>query len=219
MEKYPRTFHLPFSPEVHSDDKTIDASVLETFLNTEVVISEKLDGGNACMKPEGVFARSHKLPTSCETFDYIKNKHYFSKKYSMNPNYWYFGENMFAIHSIPYTELIDSFYLFNVLNHNTSEWLPYDEVIAESIRMEFELVPEVFRGTFKTIKEIQEFMDSRIDKGSYLGGECEGFVMRKAGSFPFSEFSDNVVKYVRAGHVQTDEHWRKNWKPQKINKD
>ena len=29
-------------------------------------------------------------------------------------------------------------------------------------------------------------------------------------------FSTHVAKYVRKGHVQTDEHWSKNWKESKV---
>ena len=36
---------------------------------------------------------------------------------------------------------------------------------------------------------------------------CEGFVMRNALPFHVSEYSRNVVKWVRKGHVQTDKHW------------
>ena len=35
----------------------------------------------------------------------------------------------------------------------------------------------------------------------------EGFVLRNALPFHISEYSSNVVKWVRAGHVQTDKHW------------
>ena len=35
----------------------------------------------------------------------------------------------------------------------------------------------------------------------------EGFVVRNALPFHVSEYSRNVVKWVRAGHVQTDKHW------------
>lgn len=50
MKKYPRTYHLPFSPEVHSDDKLCDISDVKHIIDEkiEVVISEKLDGG-ACL--------------------------------------------------------------------------------------------------------------------------------------------------------------------------
>lgn len=42
--KYPRTYHLPWSPGVSEDDKTI--SDISIFRDSEVVVSEKLDGEN-----------------------------------------------------------------------------------------------------------------------------------------------------------------------------
>lgn len=51
MKKYPRTFHFSFSPEIHSDDKVINEKHLQNFLNNEIIITEKIDGGN-CASPE-----------------------------------------------------------------------------------------------------------------------------------------------------------------------
>ena len=60
MKKYPRTYHLSFSPEVHSDDKIINKQYESEILKSEVVITVKMDGGNCCIKPnQGVFARTH----------------------------------------------------------------------------------------------------------------------------------------------------------------
>ena len=36
--------------------------------------------------------------------------------------------------------------------------------------------------------------------------------MRLANEFPINEFSHSVCKWVRPNHVQTDEHWTRNWK-------
>ena len=36
---------------------------------------------------------------------------------------------------------------------------------------------------------------------------CEGYVVRNAEQFAFNDFSDNIAKWVRRNHVQTDEHW------------
>lgn len=46
------------------------------------------------------------------------------------------------------------------------------------------------------------------------GADCtrEGVVTRNIGEYPVSEFARNVFKYVRKGHVKTDEHWTRNWK-------
>ena len=50
----------------------------------------------------------------------------------------------------------------------------------------------------------------RIDQRKEIVTEytnSEGFVLRNALPFHISEYSSNVVKLVRAGHVQTDKHW------------
>ena len=51
-----------------------------------------------------------------------------------------------------------------------------------------------------------------MKKPSELGGKKEGLVIRIADKFSVGEFDKNVAKYVRANHVQTDSHWRYNWK-------
>ena len=43
---------------------------------------------------------------------------------------------------------------------------------------------------------------------NYDGDEMEGYVVRVAHEYPYSEFRDHVGKYVRAGHVQNSHgHW------------
>ena len=51
---------------------------------------------------------------------------------------------------------------------------------------------------------------------SVLGGEREGVVLRLAQGFSVADFQNNVCKSVRFGHVQTDEHWTRKWKPCRI---
>jgi len=43
---------------------------------------------------------------------------------------------------------------------------------------------------------------------SQLGGDREGYVVRLAGGFHYRAFRRSVAKYVRKGHVQTDDHWK-----------
>ena len=37
-------------------------------------------------------------------------------------------------------------------------------------------------------------------------------MIRPLNEFNIDNFSNLVFKYVRNGHVQSDEHWTKNWK-------
>lgn len=210
--KYKRTLHFPFSPEIHSDDKVqYDLSAL---IGVEVIASEKADGGNSGFDIYNLFGRTHALPTDCPTFDYIKNVHYYPKKHMFNKDYMYFGENMYAIHSIVYTKLEDYLYLFNIQNKEVM--LSFDAMVKEAKRLDFKTVPVVFRGVFKSEKEIESFLKEEMDKESFWGGEREGFVIRVADEFKMEDFSKKVVKYVRKGHVQSDKHWKTNWKKQEL---
>lgn len=231
MEKYPRTYHLPFSPEIHSDDKVCDISFLKEIIEKKqaIVITEKLDGGNCCLSYKGVFARSHSETTSHPTFDYIKNVHYFPKKGNFS-NKKIFGENLYGIHSIEYTNLKDYFYVFGILeaadidnmfdkSKMSDRFMSWDDTISFCNTNNFEHVPVVFEGKIESLKWLENFLKEELKKESALGGEREGFVIRVRRSFDKNDFSKKVFKYVRSGHVQTDEHWTKNWKKAKLNKD
>ena len=212
MKKYPRTFHLPFSPEVHSDDKVINPMYLKNFIGREVVISEKMDGENSCLKgDQGVFARSHQIQTKNPWTTLLK-QHYYENLQNINKDIWYFMENLYAVHSIEYKELKEYFLMFGAYLSKDDLWASWHEVELLSTTINLKTPPVLFKGEFTSIKDIQKWMDSEIKKPSKYGKEREGFVIRVSGAFRGEDFHKNVAKYVRKGHVQTDEHWTKNWK-------
>lgn len=90
--------------------------------------------------------------------------------------------------------------------------LSYDEMVEEAERLGLKTPALLFRGKFETITDIKKWMEREIRVPSAYGERREGFVLRVADEFPISEFDQNVAKFVRANHVQTDEHWTKNWK-------
>lgn len=238
VPKYPRTYHLPFSPEIHSDDKTHRCPWV--FEGAEVVIMEKLDGGNCCLHNGRVYARSTGQEADHGSFDPVKTIH--KMKTLGDWKRYFYGENLYGIHSIEYDVLPDIFFLFGIKSSFPilsdpdlaamwredprtfkelmgdeplieNRWYSWDEVKAEAANLGFQTVPEVFRGTFKTLKEIRSFMDAEVRKPSAFGPTREGFVIRLARGFDDDQFSNCVAKYVREGHVQSDEHWKVNWKP------
>ncbi|RLC48836.1 MAG: hypothetical protein DRH57_01475 [Candidatus Cloacimonadota bacterium] len=175
---------------------------------------------NSCLKGhEGVFARSHALPTKEPWYDHLKGV-YYSKLSVLKPNYWIFGENTFAIHSIEYTEMESYFYIFAIYDTDTNTWLSYDDMVAEAKRIDIPTVPLLFRGTVMDMAWVNKWMDKYM-KGQFslLGGPLEGFVLRIADAIPGDKFQEFVAKYVREGHVQTSKHWKVNWKPQKLKVD
>ena len=220
--KHPRTYHWPWSQTVHSDDRTHQHP--ELFINREVVITEKLDGGNTCLWNGEVYARSTGEPSHAGWMAMVR-KHHAWKTVSTRDDVALYGEDMFGIHSIEYDALQEdeTFRLFAVRFINPKfmdddigwfgDWDMVEEYAAE---LDLLPVPVLFRGKFKTVDEITAFFETEIDKPSALGEEREDFVIRYETSFDARDFSKYVAKYVRANHVQTDKHWRVNWQQCKL---
>ena len=51
-----------------------------------------------------------------------------------------------------------------------------------------------------------------IDAATGKPCTLEGIVSRNAAAFHSEAFAHNVFKWVRKGHVKTNEHWTRNWK-------
>jgi hypothetical protein len=207
--KYPRTYHFPFSPGTTSDDRI--KQNWQTILANELVITEKLDGENTCIKADGVYARSHAAPTlnpwaknMWTTWEQVKN--------SLG-DLAVFGENLYGVHSIDYTKLDSYFYVFAIRDGDT--WLAWDEVVFYAQLLDLPTVPVLGRGIFTEIG-VKNAINTALVEGSQLGGACEGVVCRTAAGFETPQFSDNVLKYVRKNHVKTDEHWTRNWQRAKL---
>ena len=193
--KYPRTMHLPFSPGLQNDDRIIETLV--DLIGQEVVVTEKMDGENTTLYRDHLHARS------------LDSKHHESRNWvkmfhgqiaHMIPDGWRIcGENMYAKHSIHYKNLKSYFYGFSIWNERDVA-LSFDE--QELWFQQLNIVqPQIFyRGTFnlELLHKLAESLDPLTQ---------EGFVVRLAGEIPFSDFGTKVTKWVRKGHVQTDEHW------------
>lgn len=209
--KYPRTFHTKFSPGATSDDKI--APDVEPLLNIDIVITEKLDGSNSSLTKGGVYGRSHaeysQNPWDKELWNLWRRigKH-------IDEGVFLFGEGMEGIHSIEYSNLKSYFYLFGVRDGNI--WIPWTSVEEYAYLLDIPTVPVLFRGQVTSEKQLQDLTESLCKKPSELGGPREGVVIRNAGMFHSDHFSENVLKWVRKGHVTTDQHWTKNWVKSKL---
>ncbi len=198
--KYPRTYHLPWSEGSTSDDKTHSvAKTEEMFAAREVVVTEKMDGENSTMYPDGyTHARS------------IDSAHHISRSrfkslaakvaYHIPDGFRICGENVYAQHSIRYAELEAYFYVFSVFDKNLC--LSWDDTEEYAALLGLPVVPVLYRGTWDANK-----IASLWAGKSHFGEVGEGYVVRLAESFVISSFADSVAKFVRANHVQTDSHW------------
>lgn len=212
MSKYPRTYHLPWSPGATSDDKISKST--NNLIGIDIVITEKLDGSNTSMVNNGVYARSHAAFTTSPWSVKVRQLHSILKR-DIPKDMFLFGENMEGIHSIEYSKLTSPFYLFGIRDNNV--WIPWNYVKEWAYLLNIPTVPILFEGKVNTFEELKSLVEELTKKKSVLGGELEGVVVRTSGNFHNDDFKDNVQKWVRKNHVQTDEHWTRNWKPAKIN--
>ena len=133
------------------------------------------------------------------------------------PDVFLYGEDIYGTHSIVYEPVREdrTFYAF-ALRDRAGGFASFDDLRAYADSLEMATVPVLFEGRFGSLGEMQAFMEAEQAKPSALGGEREGLVLRMAGAFPAADFPLNVCKSVRQDHVQSDEHWRRNWKPCRI---
>jgi hypothetical protein len=213
MSKYNRTYHLFFSPGATSDDRI--SKDVSSLIGVDIVITEKLDGENCGMTNDGVYARSHAAFTTSAWSREVRQLHELKIKGQLEDNVYIFGENMEGIHSIEYKNLKSYFYIFGVRDNNI--WIPWESVEEYSYLLDIPTVPVLFKGKVHSEKELKELVEKLVSESSELGGEREGIVIRNAGMFHNDDFKDNVLKWVRYGHVRTDSHWTKNWKKAKLN--
>lgn len=210
--KYNRTYHLPFSPGATDDDRISNDS--SNLIGKKIVITEKLDGENCGHNNKGVFARSHAEFTKSPWAKEVRQINELIRR-DLSEGVFLFGENMEGIHSIEYSGLTSYFYIFGVRDNDT--WLSWEEVIEYSIVLELPTVPVLFTGVINSYDELKTMVENFASGESRLGGKIEGVVVRNYESFKDSDFETNINKWVRKGHVQTDEHWTRNWKKAKIN--
>ena len=195
MKKYGRTYHLPISPGVMSDDKILkDLSGLSSA--DEVVFTEKMDGENTTIQAEGCHARSPNSGYHASR-DWVKA---FAAGISpqLSPGERIVGEYLFAQHSVAYTDLPSYFMGFAwIVEGSIQSW---DDTLERFQALAIQPVPILHRGPF-TDDAIQGVISS-LDLNRQ-----EGFVVRNTASFPEADMGLQMGKYVRADHVQSETHW------------
>ena len=172
----------------------------------DVVITEKLDGENTTVYSDGYIHARSMDGTNHPSRNWVKS--FMGPRAHDIPEGWRVcGENVYGIHSIEYSKLNTFFFVFAVVDE-TNKVLAWDDVDEFCQLLEMVTVPIIYRGPWD-----EEKISQMIPGTSRFGDHAEGYVMRNAKSFPMDEYGLNVAKYVRKGHIQTDDHWTKNWKP------
>lgn len=196
MIKYPRTPHLPWSPGATDDDRILHD--LSFFEGRRVIGTVKMDGENTTMYSDGLHARSLDSKGGADR-DWVKQ--FWSGFAHSIPYGWRIcGENLWARHSIHYTDLPSYFMGFSVWNEFNS-CLDWDTTVEYFELFGITPVKVIYDGLWdeSAIRKLHATLDTEKD---------EGFVIRVADSFHYDYFGTSVAKFVRKGHVQTDKHWR-----------
>lgn len=194
LRKYPSTYHLPWSKGVSNDDKLLKNA--DMFLNKPVIITEKMDGENTTIYSGG-YCHARSLDSG-----YHESRTYVKKLAGeighLIPTGWRVcGENMYAKHSIAYNDLESYFLVFNVWDEN-NRCLTWRQTMDFCAKLGLKTVPVLFWGTWHDSVKFHLNIDER---------KSEGYIIRIDDNFHFSNFSNNIAKYVRKNHVQTNEHW------------
>lgn len=197
-KKYPRTRHLPWSSSITNDDRILDN--LMQFNQQMIVVTEKMDGENTSLYNDYHFHARSIDSGYHESRSHAKSIHA-AFAHIIPENWRVCCENVFAKHSIHYKDLKN--YLYGICIWNEQDiCLSWDKTEEWFDTFDLPTVPVLYTGMFDidAIREIEESMDFE---------KQEGYVVRLYSAFTAVEFSTCVGKYVREGHVQTDEHWTK----------
>jgi hypothetical protein len=216
--KYGRTYHYDFSPGTTSDDRINRGWREEIQRFSTILHTEKLDGENTCLSPLGVFARSHAAPTLHPWADHLKVRQSMIVNDLKDNNLEIFGENLYAIHSIIYPNLESHFYVFGI--RVLDKWLSWEETKWYAEFFDFPCVPELSMQSTADPELVKQTVLNLASQPSVFGSlqnntnpllDCtrEGVVSRNIEEYDVDKFAQNVFKYVRKDHVQTDVHWSK----------
>lgn len=197
--KYPRTYHLPWSPGTTKDDRVMED--LSVLASGEIVVTVKMDGENTTMYRDYLHARSLTYEPH-PSRDRIKAFH--ASIMNDIPEGWRIcGENLYAKHSIAYENLKDYFLVFSVWD-DQNRCLSWKDTYEWVELMGLNMVPVLYIGPWNE-KMLRSLILSIHDNDP-----CEGYVVRCTDSFGYGQFRTHVGKYVREDHVQTHGHWMRN---------
>ena len=208
---WPKILHWPTSPHKPRGNRAVNP---EHFLFKPIVITEKLDGSNTMIHNGEIFNRDTSTPARA-AFNAMVLKHHAWKTTEEYKDYFIFGENTYAIHSIRYAQqdAADTFRVFAILapGRRLLSWKHTVELAAE---LAIPTVPILHEGIFTNKDELSTYLSRLHSEPSALGGEREGMVIRDATEiYEFNQQVDTTIaKSVRKNHVKPNaKHWSLTW--------
>lgn len=192
--KYFRTHHLPWSEAIAGDDIVCNSPFKET---DEIVVTIKKDGENTSLYPSGRCHARSIDSANHPSRDYVKS-YWQERSYNLPLGWRVCGENLYAKHSIHYTDLKAYLYVFSIWKEDNT-CLSWDDTLEWCSLLDLVPVEEIYRGEY----------DEKAIKAAFIPYKDtqEGYVVRSVNSFSYADATKNMAKYVRKNHVTTTQHW------------
>ncbi len=191
--KYPRTYHLPWSPGKTDDDRVMEHHA--ELADEDVVITLKMDGEQTTIYSDG-YCHARSIDSGGhESRDWVKALA--ARIGTQLPQGWRLcGENLWAQHSISYTELPSYFLIFSLWDG--LKCLSWRETAEWAALLDMHTVSVLYNGPYDGNPVTGRLWDP---------SDGEGYVVRVSDSFHYRDFRRKVGKYVRKNHVHTHGHW------------
>jgi len=196
--KYPRTYHLPKSPNLQNDDRK--HTNVHSLFQKPIIATIKFDGENTTFYSDYIHARSLDS-VNHPSRTWVKALHG-SIAHEIPTGWRISGENLFAKHSIYYEHLKSYFYVFSIWD-DKNEALSWKDTVDYCNILGLHTVP-----VFHTGISCESLVHEEFEKYSEVSPDSvEGYVVRAEGKIPYHQFKTLTAKYVRANHVHTDKFW------------
>lgn len=188
VARSPRICHLPDSPGATGLDRVQhDLS----WLDGELVVTEKLDGGPLTFTRDAVYGRTPRMRT--RPWDRPATALWAMISYRIPDDWRVCGESMYARRRIAYTDLPGVFLVHGIWDE-TGTLLGWDDTVDWAQRLELPVAPVLYRGG--------SLSDARAAWAARRTPETsEGFVVRHAGRITAHDLPLQIVQWVRPGHT------------------
>jgi RNA ligase len=184
MTGCPRTYHLPGSA---GSPVQPDLS----WLDSELVVTEKMDGGSLTFTRDAVHAGSWDAGT--HPWDRPAKALWAMTAHRVPDDWRVCGASMWARRSIAYTDLPGVFLVFGIWDE-TDTLLGWDDTVDWAERLELPVVPVLYRGA--SLSEARAAWARRCDPAT-----SAGFMVRTAGRIAAVDVPYRLLAWVRPGHT------------------
>ncbi len=208
--KFPHTPHLAWlGPGTPRTDKVLSAGEVQDFLDSPIVVEEKVDGANIAIffdatgtmqvKNRGTVLGPGCHPQFHTLWPWLA-QHRSRLQEAMSGALMLFGEWCFAVHSVRYGNLPDYFVGFDVYDLHAEKFWSADRRDEWAQPLDIVTAPIVAAGRF-TLKELKSLLSSlpsqfgdQPAEGLYLRKEQNGWLQDRA-KLVRPEFGQAIVEH------------------------